>query len=363
MKDISFFLGANTYRGFYSLYEEYLKSCKGDSVWILKGGAGCGKSSFMRTVGNCASAAGYPVRRILCSGDPSSLDGIHIPDLGIVMIDGTAPHVLEPPLVGDRGFYLDLSRFYRPGVPDLREMEETYREHYRRAYCWLAAAGEAENSLRLPAETETVIRRRAAALIGRELRTKSRTPGKTRRVFTDAFTGEGMVSLPETKAVLVQRQIGIRGICGAEHVFLAAAADAAVSKGWDAVLAPSPLQPNKLAHLFVPENGLGIGVGEGDRYIHLDNLIYRMAGKEEAARIRDTESMRLALLTKGRKELALARFHHDRLEAAVNPYVDFAGVQEAAKAFAEKMLKTAPSPAAETCSVSQSVALVSPGRT
>ena len=181
MEDLSFFLGANTYHGFYSLYEEYLKTNAGSRVWILKGGAGCGKSGFMRRVNDRVSSAGYMVHRILCSGDPSSLDGIHIPALGVILLDGTAPHILEPPLVGDRGFYLDLSRFYRPGVPDLRTWEEAYQKHYQRAYCWLAAAGKTEASLTLPEEAETIIRRKAAALIARELRAKGRNPGKTLR--------------------------------------------------------------------------------------------------------------------------------------------------------------------------------------
>ncbi len=348
MKDLSFFLGANTYRGFYSLYDEYLKACEGESVWILKGGAGCGKSSFMKTVGRRASAAGFTVHRILCSGDPSSLDGIHIPELGIVLMDGTAPHVLEPPLVGDRGFYLDLSRFYRPGVPNLREREDAYQAHYRRAYRWLAAAGEAAKTLTLSQEAEAIIRRKASSLIARELRSKSRNPGKVRRVFTNAFTGEGMISLPETQAALAQRRIGLHGICGGEHAYLSAATECAIARGWDVVVSPSPLQPDLIAHLYIPECGLGIGVGEGDRHIHLDTLVYRMADHEETARIRDTESMRLALLTKAMKELAQAKRQHDRLEESVNPYVDFSCVQAAAEAFADERIDRKASTALDT---------------
>ena len=341
MKDLSFFLGANTYQGFYSLYEEYLKTYEGSRVWILKGGAGCGKSGFMRRVSDCVSSAGYTVHRILCSGDPSSLDGIHIPDLGVILMDGTAPHVLEPPLVGDRGFYLDLSRFFRPGVPDLRMLDEAYHKHYQRAYCWLAAAGNAEASLALPAEAETIIRHKAAALISRELRTKRRNPGKTLRVFVDAFCCEGMLSLHETQANMAQHQIGLCGICGAEHVFLSSAAEAALARGYDIVISPSPLQPERIAHLFIPECDLGIGIGKGDRYIHLDKIVYHQSDAEYSELIRETDSMRLALLSRGRKELALARHDHDNLEEAVNPYVDFPGVYEDAEAFAENLLNNA----------------------
>lgn len=341
MEDLSFFLGANTYHGFYSLYEEYLKTNAGSRVWILKGGAGCGKSGFMRRVNDRVSSAGYMVHRILCSGDPSSLDGIHIPALGVILLDGTAPHILEPPLVGDRGFYLDLSRFYRPGVPDLRIREEAYQKHYQRAYCWLAAAGKTEASLTLPEEAETIIRRKAAALIARELRAKGRNPGKTLRVFIDAFCCEGMLSLHDTQAKIARHQIGLFGVCGAEHVFLSSAAEAALARGYDIVISPSPLQPDRIAHLFIPECDLGIGIGKGDRYIHLDKIVHHQADAEFSARIRDTDSMRLSLLSRAQKELALARQKHDNLEEAVNPYVDFSSVYEEAEAFAEKLLNNA----------------------
>ena len=338
MNDLTFFLGANTYQGFYSLYEEYLLTRQDSKVWILKGGAGCGKSGFMRTVADRVSAEGYTAHRILCSGDPASLDGVHIPDMGVILLDGTAPHVLEPALVGEKGFYLDLSRYYRPGVPELREQDTAYKEHYRIAYRWLAAAGETSAALALPPGTEEIIRRKASALITRELRVKSKTPGRITRVFLDAFTGNGMLSLADTKEKLAEHRIGLHGVCGIEHAFLSAAADAALSRGWDVVLALSPLQPGSIAQLFIPERGFGIGVGEGERYIHLDKIIYQQTGRDESATIRDTESMRNALLTRAKKELALARYHHDRLEEAVNPYVDFTEVYKAANSFADRLL-------------------------
>lgn len=339
MNELSFFLGANTYHGFYSLYERYLDAWDGSKVWILKGGAGCGKSGFMRTVGERAASAGLTVHRILCSGDPSSLDGIHIPDLGVILLDGTAPHILEPPLVGDRGFYLDMSRFYLTGVPDLLSDTEIYQEHYRRAYHWLAAAGEAEAILKLPEGAETAIRRKAAALISRELRSKNRKPGKFLSFFTEAFTGEGMYSLREAKGIPAGHQIGLNGVCGAEHAFLSTAAEAAIARGYDVLLSLSPLQPKRISHLFVPDTGFAIGMGKGDRTIHLDRIVFQHSDREYLTLIRETDSLRLALLSRARKELALAKHHHDRLEEAVNPYVDFPGVYQAAEAFAADLLE------------------------
>ena len=47
---VTFFLGANTPSGFYSLYDQMLDPAEARRVFLLKGGAGCGKSSLMKRV-------------------------------------------------------------------------------------------------------------------------------------------------------------------------------------------------------------------------------------------------------------------------------------------------------------------------
>ena len=49
MKPVYFFLGANSGEGFYSLYDQMLNG-RFDDLLILKGGPGCGKSTFLKTL-------------------------------------------------------------------------------------------------------------------------------------------------------------------------------------------------------------------------------------------------------------------------------------------------------------------------
>lgn len=97
-----YFLGGNTASGFVSFYGQF---CRGpeDFLWVIKGGPGCGKSSFMKTIGKAAENAGLDVEYVLCSGDPDSVDGVYLPALHTGYADGTAPHVLEA--VTCRGLY------------------------------------------------------------------------------------------------------------------------------------------------------------------------------------------------------------------------------------------------------------------
>ena len=92
MAKISYFLGANTPGGFYSLMDKLLDPAKARAIYILKGGPGCGKSTLMKRLGALAEEAGHRPEYIYCSGDPDSLDGLVLPDLAVAIADGTAPH-------------------------------------------------------------------------------------------------------------------------------------------------------------------------------------------------------------------------------------------------------------------------------
>ncbi|WDC83725.1 ATPase [Caloramator sp. mosi_1] len=86
-----YFASANTSAGFVSYFDYVLKGR--DKIYIIKGGPGCGKSSFMHKIGYELEAKGFDVDYVYCSADMDSLDGIVINDLNIAIVDGTAPHV------------------------------------------------------------------------------------------------------------------------------------------------------------------------------------------------------------------------------------------------------------------------------
>ena len=93
---IQYFLGANSPTGFYSLYPELIQPERARAIYILKGGPGCGKSTLMRRVGARMEEEGLDTEYILCSGDPDSLDALLLPQLGVALVDGTAPHAAAP---------------------------------------------------------------------------------------------------------------------------------------------------------------------------------------------------------------------------------------------------------------------------
>lgn len=140
----TFFLGSCTPRGFSTFASELAEEC--GAVDYIKGGSGCGKSTFLRRIADEAAARGLEVWRFLCSSDPQSLDAVVLPSLGRGWVDATAPHVLEPTLCAGREGYVDFGAFYdRAGIarvePELRRRKRENAAQYPLVTACLARGG------------------------------------------------------------------------------------------------------------------------------------------------------------------------------------------------------------------------------
>ena len=118
-----YFLSALTGAGYYTLHRQFLRPPE-RYFCILKGGPGCGKSTFLKRVGDAGRAAGLAVVRLHCAGDPASLDGVYFPEKRSGFFDGTAPHTVDPALFGASGEYLDLGTFCRTEALDTARLRK-----------------------------------------------------------------------------------------------------------------------------------------------------------------------------------------------------------------------------------------------
>lgn len=102
----NFYAGGNTAKGFHSLYDSALKGL--ERIFILKGGPGTGKSSLMKAIGEKMQNKGLDIEYLHCSSDNNSIDGVIIRSLKAGIVDGTAPHVIEPKAPGAVEEYVNL---------------------------------------------------------------------------------------------------------------------------------------------------------------------------------------------------------------------------------------------------------------
>ena len=90
------FPGGNTPFGFHSYYNYILSQRKAQKFFCIKGGPGVGKSTLMKDLAELYISKGENVDRFWCSSDPSSLDGVLLKDRNVAIVDGTAPHIIDP---------------------------------------------------------------------------------------------------------------------------------------------------------------------------------------------------------------------------------------------------------------------------
>lgn len=351
----SYFLGANSPSGFYSLYSELISPREARVIYLLKGGAGCGKSTLMRRVEQSVREAGLRTECILCSGDPDSLDAVLLPDLGIALADATAPHVMEPKFPGAVERYVNLGDCYDyAALHELRDEIITcmtdYPACYARAYRCLEAASTLSEDVRntlLTPQVSQRLARRARSILRRELKgRKSEEKGQVKQRFLSAVTHKGPVCLFETAQLLCPRICVLEDSFSLGHGLLLELLTGAVEAGYNVVACPDPMAPERLAHLLIPEAGVGFVTatqtlpypGQSVRRIRLDSIADSAPVHTARSRQRLSLKVAAALREEAVASLAQAKAIHDELEALYNPHVDFDRVHRIAEEITSEIL-------------------------
>ena len=353
---VRYYLGANSPSGFYSLYDQLQDPGETEELLILKGGAGCGKSTLMSQVAARAEEKGLRVEYIRCSGDPDSLDAIILPERHAAIVDGTAPHIVEPRLPGAVERYVNLGDCYdHEGLKKIRgELEQAmkgYKGCYTRAYRCLRAASEItadRTALIQTPELEEKIAKRAKGILSRECRRSGRGEGKVCQRFLSAVTHEGVLVEFDTVERQCRRVYELSDTYGLGHLLLTHILSGAVAAGWDVIACPSPLFPDRLEHLILPQLSLGfVTTLSGAPYPHrpyrrlrMDAMADRELLQRNKARLSFSKKVSAALLDEAVSSLAQAKAMHDDLERLYNPYVDFGKVRTTAEWAARELLES-----------------------
>ena len=139
-----YFAASNSSEGFCSYYDDVFNIKKFEKIYAIKGGSGTGKAFFMKAIAKVAEKKGFSVRYIYCSSDASSLDGIIIEEPKIAVLDGTAPHVYEPKLLGVVDEIVDLGAFLNADIlarskNEIEHILKNKKRGFETAYRYLKA--------------------------------------------------------------------------------------------------------------------------------------------------------------------------------------------------------------------------------
>lgn len=275
-----YYAAANSADGFRSYFPEVFGNT--GHLYILKGGPGTGKSRLMEEAAQAAERKGMAVERFRCSSDPDSLDGVLIPEKGIGILDGTAPHMTDPKYPGAEEEILNLGGFW--DTEKLKSKRETIKARidekgglYDSALRLLHLAGELrreQTALLRGAIREEKLNKAAARLLSAASpgKGKGKEKGKETLRLIEAIGMKGRVRFTslEERAGTVCR---VPCFFGGEGIFLAKLLQGAREKGAAFTYSLSPLLPEVPDAIFFPESEtLVIAGGQAKEKEHLFNL-------------------------------------------------------------------------------------------
>ncbi|WP_110112694.1 PRK06851 family protein [Bacillus sp. CGMCC 1.16541] len=262
----NYYAAGNTARGFHSLFDSNLQGL--DRLFILKGGPGTGKSTLMKQIGQEWNDKGFDVEYIHCASDNGSIDGVIIPALKVGIVDGTAPHVIEPKAPGAIEEYVNLGTAWDSAqLASEKEVIVTLSNQISQSF--QAAYRHFEEALRVHDEWEKFYIENMDFQKANELTTNliaslfqgksSNKAANVRHRFLGAATPKGAVDfVPNLTEGLAKRYL-IKGRPGSgKSTMLKKLVTAAEQRGFDVEVYHCGFDPNSLDMVIVRELGFAI---------------------------------------------------------------------------------------------------------
>jgi tRNA uridine 5-carbamoylmethylation protein Kti12 len=330
---------ANTSEGYVSFFKYLLEDAK--RVYILKGGPGCGKSTFMRKMGEELLSDGFDIDFIHSSDDSSSLDAIFIHDVNTVILDGNAPHIIDPKYPGaverilDFGDYWDID-YLRNNVNEIKyyidDIENEYKKFYIQLKCcksihdrWEAEYIKGMNFKKSEEITQKII--------NEVIRIKNNKPAKEWHRFSGAMTSEGQLCFYENLTQNIKNKYVVKGRPGTgKSTMTKKVAKAAMENGYDVEFYHCSFDPKSIDMIIIPEISFALLDGtaphvfdpeKGDKLIDMFTCIDRGIVHEEEMPIKQIEEEYSNEMYKAKKTYKRIKELHDALEKYYTDAMDF----------------------------------------
>ena len=329
-KEEKYFAASNGAGGFINYYHTVFDVEKLAHLYIIKGGPGTGKSSFMRDVANRAEGEGNTVVYFYCSSDPDSLDGILIKDKKIALLDGTAPHEKDPIYPGAREDMINLGEFWDSDklarqFECIKGLNEDKKRCYINAYSYLTAyAEQAKIADRLL--DPCVLRDKMKGAVDRLMRSIPDGASYEESPYLLGSVGmRGRVCF-DTYREMAGRVYTIRDTYHTAHAFLRLVREAAREKGLATYVSYHPVLSDRIEALFFPDHKIALVIGEGqegDKLINMRRFLDWTAFERRREGVRFAEKSAKDMMAGACYFLKEAAHYHYELERIYTAAMDF----------------------------------------
>ena len=258
------FLAANSASGFYSLFTQ-MTGRTDHNIYLIKGGPGTGKSSLMKKVASAAEKMGWEVEQMHCSSDPESLDGVWVKDKKLILLDATSPHCVDPRYPGAVEQILPLGEYWdcdklKAHRSQIIALSKSISGIFTSIYRMLGAVGEVQ-AMSQRIITSAFEKDKAYGALAKFFRQQALLPmqkqSRVEKRFISALSGNGNV-LFEDIFQSCKRVLIIEENYECSYLLTNLADKMLEDMGYDRLQLLSPIQPEHIDHLLVPECSLAI---------------------------------------------------------------------------------------------------------
>jgi len=292
---------SNTNQGFYTFIPELIRGLR--KIYILKGAAGSGKSTFIRLLGESLSEKGYEIEFWISALDPVNPDGVYIPRLGSAIINGSLPQPIDPRYPGATGHIIYLGEYRNNkelnGKTSLIiELIDRQEEQHNKAYEILHNASKAREQVKAAASSclnMGNIKKLIAELASELLREQ---PGE-KHYFASAVTADGVVNYVDEISQECKRRYILKGPPGSgKSLVLTELAQLAREKGHFVEYYHSGFDVESIVMIIIPNLQLALIDGGNMELsikpwdIVIDMTVYLDNYNPEEAALRSSEAYR-----------------------------------------------------------------------
>ena len=189
------FTSSHTSSGFHTFISDLSQGIK--NIYVLKGSAGTGKSSFIRQLGESVVQLGYEVELWISALDPVSPEGLYIPQLDAAVVNGSLLPMTAILGGGESGEIINLDDFLDITATDSRqgeimELARRVEKQSNKAYNILKKTVAMKNQIRQSYAKHLNMGKvqQVAEQIGNEI---FNVPEREKHYFAGAVTADGVI--------------------------------------------------------------------------------------------------------------------------------------------------------------------------
>ena len=344
-RDDCYFIGLNSADGFRWADPYLFSENKLQRLYIIKGAAGTGKSTLLRKIADECADSGNPVRRYLCSSDPSSYDGIVI-DGKVALVDGTAPHVTEMKYPGAVSEIVNLANFW-----DVKKLISKSDEiisvsvnktvNYERAYKALKAIrvltggmySEVRGCINV-GKAEKAVKRLVGSLKNGVCK------GSTTNAVINSIGMRGRFKL-DTLKKKAEKVISVDDRYGSSYCFLDILKETLIKEGYEIFVSPDPLYSCLVSDVYIPSARLLITneiIAEPFKNVNMERFLDFGKLKGIKGSVRLSAKCAEQLVSDAERSLKDAGTYHFSLEKIYGDAMNFEALNEYTKLLTRNIL-------------------------